>query len=246
MTIKLKNYRTNNIFMKGLFITATDTGVGKTIIGAALASTIRRSGVDVGVMKPFACADKVFSRKYKSEDVALLAKAAQVTDPDEQINPFFYPIPTAPFVASKLNFKNKVNISYALKLYHKLCAKHDFMIVEGIGGVMVPLTKKKYIANFAKSLGLSTIIVSSLKLGTINHTLLTIKVCKGFGLNPIGIIINGIEENDSLVKDKVVEAIEELSDVKILGVIPFLKTPKLSKMRLAIERNLDINEILLT
>ena len=231
--------------MKGLFITATDTGVGKTIIGAALASTIRRSGVDVGIMKPFACADKIFSRKYKSEDVALLAKAAQATDPDEQINPFFYPIPTAPFVASKLNFKNKVNISYALKLYHKLCAKHDFMIVEGIGGVMVPLTKKKYIADFAKSLGLSTIIVSSLKLGTINHTLLTIKVCKGFGLNPIGIIINGIEENDSLVKDKVVETIEELSDVKILGVIPFLKTPKLSKMRLAIERNLDINEILL-
>jgi len=231
--------------MKGLFITGTDTGVGKTIIGAALASTIRRSGVDVGIMKPFACADKVFSRKYKSEDVALLAKAAQVTDPDEQINPFFYPIPTAPFVASKLNIKNKVNISCALKLYHKLCAKHDFMIVEGIGGVMVPLTRKKYIANFAKSLGLSTIIVSSLKLGTINHTLLTIKVCKGFGLNPIGIIINGIEENDSLVKDKVVEAIEELSDVKILGVIPFLKNPKLSKMRRAIERNLDINEILL-
>jgi len=231
--------------MKGLFITGTDTGVGKTIIGAALASTIRRSGVDVGIMKPFACADKVFSRKYKSEDVALLAKAAQVTDPDEQINPFFYPIPTAPFVASKLNIKNKVNISCALKLYHKLCAKHDFMIVEGIGGVMVPLTRKKYIANFAKSLGLSTIIVSSLKLGTINHTLLTIKVCKGFGLNPIGIIINGIEENDSLVKDKVVEAIEELSDVKILGVIPFLKNPKPSKMRRAIERNLDINEILL-
>jgi dethiobiotin synthetase len=231
--------------MKGLFITATDTGVGKTIIGAALASTIRRSGVDVGVMKPFACADKVFSRKYKSEDVALLAKAAQVTDPDEQINPFFYPIPTAPFVASKLNLKNKVNISCALKLYHKLCAKHDFMIVEGIGGVMVPLTRKKYIVNFAKSLGLSTIIVSSSKLGTINHTLLTIKVCKGFGLNPIGIIINGIEENESLVKDKVVEAIEELSDVKILGVIPFLKNPKLSKMRRAIERNLDINEILL-
>jgi len=231
--------------MKGLFITGTDTGVGKTIIGAALASTIRRSGVDVGIMKPFACADKVFSRKYKSEDVALLAKAAQVTDPDEQINPFFYPITTAPFVASKLNIKNKVNISCALKLYHKLCAKHDFMIVEGIGGVMVPLTRKKYIANFAKSLGLSTIIVSSLKLGTINHTLLTIKVCKGFGLNPIGIIINGIEENDSLVKDKVVEAIEELSDVKILGVIPFLKNPKLSKMRRAIERNLDINEILL-
>lgn len=232
--------------MKGLFITATDTGVGKTIIGAALASIIRRSGVDVGVMKPFASADKVFSRKHKSEDVALLAKAAQVTDPDEQINPFFYQVPTAPFVASKLNFKNKVNISYALKIYHTLCAKHDFMIVEGIGGVMVPLTKKKYIANFAKSLGLSTIIVSSSKLGTINHTLLTIKVCKCFGLNPIGIIINGIEEkNDSLVKDKVIEAIEELSDVKILGVIPFLKTLNLSKMRLTIERNLDINEILL-
>ena len=75
--------------MKGIFVTGTDTGVGKTTIAAALASLIKGDGVDVGVMKPFASADKIFSTNYRSEDSALLAKAAQVDDPDEAINPFF-------------------------------------------------------------------------------------------------------------------------------------------------------------
>ncbi|MGB6628274.1 MAG: ATP-dependent dethiobiotin synthetase BioD [Nitrososphaeraceae archaeon] len=209
--------------MKGLFITGTDTGVGKTTIAAALASLTRRRGVNVGVMKPFASADNIFSRKYKSEDSALLAEAAQVDDTDEEINPFFYKIPTAPFIA----------------------AKHDFMIVEGIGGIMVPLTKKKYVAHFAKSLELPTIIVANSKLGTINHTLLTAKVCNEFGLNPLGIIVNGIHENDSLVKYHVLESIQELSKVKVLGAIPFLKTPNLSDIRLTMERNLDVKQIIL-
>jgi dethiobiotin synthetase len=231
--------------MKGLFITGTDTGVGKTTIAAALASLIRRRGVNVGVMKPFASADNIFSRKYKSEDSALLAEAAQVDDTDEEINPFFYKIPTAPFIAAKLDFKNEVRISTALRLYRKLAAKHDFMIVEGIGGIMVPLTKKKYVAHFAKSLELPTIIVANSKLGTINHTLLTAKVCNEFGLNPLGIIVNGIHENDSLVKYHVLESIQELSKVKVLGTIPFLKTPNLSDIRLTMERNLDIKQIIL-
>ena len=231
--------------MKGLFITGTDTGVGKTTIAAALASLIRRRGVDVGVMKPFASADNIFSRKYKSEDSALLAEAAQVDDPDEEINPFFYTIPTAPFIAAKLDFKKEVCISTALRLYHKLAAKHDFMIVEGIGGIMVPLTKKKYVVHFAKSLELPTIIVANSKLGTINHTLLTAKVCNEFGLNSLGIIVNGIHENDFLVKHQVLESIQELSKVKILGLIPFLKTPNLSDIGLTMERNLDLKQIML-
>ena len=138
-----------------------------------------------------------------------------------------------------------MRISTVLRQYHKLAAKHDFMIVEGIGGIMVPLTKKKYVVHFAKSLELPTIIVANSKLGTINHTLLTAKVCNEFGLNPLGIIVNGIHENDSLVKYHVLESIQELSKVKVLGAIPFLKTPNLSDIRLTMERNLDVKQIFL-
>lgn len=230
--------------MKGIFVTGTDTGVGKTTIAAALASLIKGHGVDVGVMKPFASANKILSRNYRSEDSALLAKAAQVDDPDEAINPFFYSIPTAPFIAAKMEFKNEVCISAALRLYHKIAAKHDFMIVEGIGGIMVPLTKNKYMVDFVKSLDLPTIIVASSKLGTINHTLLTVKVCNDFGVNLIGIIVNGMLDKDSLLNYKVVEAIQELSNVRVLCVIPFLKAPNLSAVRFAIERNLDIHKLI--
>jgi dethiobiotin synthetase len=230
--------------MKGLFVTGTDTGVGKTTIAVALASLIKGHGVNVGVMKPFASAEKIFSRSYKSEDSALLAKAAQVDDPDEEINPFFFSIPTAPFIASKMEFKKEVCIPTAIRLYHKLAAKHDFMIVEGIGGIMVPLTKNKYVVDFVKSLDLSTIIVASAKLGTINHTLLTVKVCNDFGLNLTGIIVNGMLENDSLLNYSVVEAIQELSKVKVLCVIPFLNAHNLSDIRFAIEKNLDIQKIM--
>jgi dethiobiotin synthetase len=100
--------------MKGIFITGTDTGVGKTTIAAALASFIRRSGMDIGVMKPFASAEKKFSRRYRSEDSALLARAAQVKDTDEEINPFFYAVPSAPFIAAKMESKAKLCISTAL------------------------------------------------------------------------------------------------------------------------------------
>ena len=116
--------------MKGIFITGTDTEIGKTTIARSLALISRNSGCDVGVMKPFATGKRVYSTKYKSKDSALLAKAAQVKDLDEEINPFFYSVPTAPFIASKIQSKKEPSVEDALRIYQKLAAKHDFMIVE--------------------------------------------------------------------------------------------------------------------
>ncbi len=84
---------------------------------AGLASAIYRKGIDVGVMKPFATAEKVYSYKYKSEDSALLARAAKIKDPDEEINPFFFSIPTAPFIAAQLTKEKAVNLSAARKMF---------------------------------------------------------------------------------------------------------------------------------
>src|SRR5919198_3835747 len=152
--------------MKGLFITGTDTEIGKTTVATSLASFLRRIGTDVGVMEPFAASTKVFSTKYKSKDSALLARAAQVNDPDKEINPFFYSVPTAPFTAAKIMSEKEPSLADALRICQKLAAKHNFMIVEGIGGVMVPLTKEEYVVHFAKLLDLPTIVVAGSKLGT--------------------------------------------------------------------------------
>lgn len=230
--------------MKGLFITGTDTEIGKTTVATSLASFLRRIGTDVGVMKPFAAGTKVFSTKYRSKDSALLANAAQVNDPDKQINPFFYSIPTAPFTAAKIKLQNEPNLAVALRIYQKLDARHDFMIVEGIGGIMVPLTKNEYLVHFAKLLDLPTIIVAGHKIGTINHTLLTVKVCKDFGLNLVGIIINGMSAEESLLKRETVNTIRELSKVRIISVIPFMEKSKLKNVRYILENDINANEIL--
>lgn len=231
--------------MKGIFITGTDTGVGKTTVAAGLASAMCRKGIDIGVMKPFASAEKIFSYKYKSEDSALLARAAKIKDPDEEINPFFYSIPTAPFVAAKITKEKAVNLSAAESIYYRLASKHDFMIVEGIGGIMVPLTKKESVADFVRLLNLSTIIVASSRIGTINHVLLTVKACRDYGLNILGIIINNMPREPSIVEKKIVQIIQEVSGVAVLCVIPFSNVMDIINVGFTIEKNVDIDKILL-
>jgi dethiobiotin synthetase len=230
--------------MKGIFLTGTDTNIGKTTIATSMASLLRKKGVDVGVMKPFATGDRVYSSKYKSKDSALLARAAQVKDPDEEINPFFYSIPTAPFTAAKMQSEKEPIVEDAVRIYRQLAAKHDFMIVEGIGGIMVPLTKKQYVAHFAKLLDLPIMIVAGCKLGTINHTLLTVKVCDDFGLNVLGIIINGLPVKASLLKRQTIETISELSKLRILSVIPFAKRCTMKRIRRNLQMDLDHSKIL--
>lgn len=225
--------------MKGIFLTGTDTDIGKTTIAVSLASLLKRKGRDVGVMKPFAAGDRVFSSKYKSKDSALLARAAKVKDPDEEINPFFYSFPTAPFTAAKMQSEKEPSIEDAIRIYRKLAAKHDFMIVEGIGGIMVPLTKKQYVAHLAKLLDLPIMIVAGCKTGTINHTLLTVKACDDFGLDVLGIIINGVPVKASLLKSQTIETISELSKVRILSVIPFAKRCTMKHVRNNLEMDLD-------
>jgi dethiobiotin synthetase len=228
--------------MKGVFITGTDTEIGKTTVAASLASLLRLSGWNVGVMKPFATGTRVFSTKYKSKDSALLARAAQVNDPDKEINPFFYSVPTAPFTAAKIMSEKEPSLEDALRICQKLAAKHNFMIVEGIGGIMVPLTKEKCVLHFAKSLGLPTIIVAGSELGTINHTLLTVKICNDFGLNLLGIIINGMPAKVSLLKKQTVETIRELSKVRILSVIPYIRKNTEKNLCRILGNDLDVNK----
>jgi dethiobiotin synthetase len=230
--------------MKGVFVTGTDTEIGKTTVAASLASLLRLSGWNVGVMKPFATGTRVFSTKYKSKDSALLARAAQVNDPDKEINPFFYSVPTAPFTAAKIMSEKEPSLEDALRICQKLAAKHNFMIVEGIGGIMVPLTKEKCVLHFAKSLGLPTIIVAGSELGTINHTLLTVKICNDFGLNLLGIIINGMPAKVSLLKKQTVETIRELSKVRILSVIPYIRKNTEENLCRILGNDLHVNKIL--
>ena len=118
------------------------------------------------------------------------------------------------------------------------------MIVEGIGGIMVPLTKEVYIADLARALKLSTIIVARSKLGTLNHIILTMKICRFYGLNVQGIIINGMSEKHGIVQKNLVPMIEELTDVEVLCVIPRIKNLTYQTLGSFIKKRMNLDIII--
>jgi dethiobiotin synthetase len=230
--------------MRGLFVTGTNTGVGKTIVAAALAWTLRKRKIDVGVMKPFATASRVFSRKYRSQDTAILARASQVNDPDSELNPFFYSIAASPLVASELKNQPPINMEIALQSLQNLARKHHFVIAEGIGGLMVPLTENECVAGFAKRAELPLLIVGTLRLGTINQTLLTVMACKEFELKVRGIILNKVPKKPNAVEQKTTEVIERLTGIEVLALLPILRTVNYSDIGAILEKQLDLDDLL--
>src|SRR5574337_423787 len=118
--------------MKSFFVTGTDTGVGKTAITAAIASSLRKRGIDVGVMKPVATGFAQRDR-FRSQDVAILCDAAKVRDDEKTINPIFMPLPTSPYDASKI-LNMKIDMEIVFERFEYLVKSHQMVLVEGIGG----------------------------------------------------------------------------------------------------------------
>jgi dethiobiotin synthetase len=230
--------------MRGVFITGTDTGVGKTLIASGLAWALKQRQIDVGVMKPFATANREFSRKYKSRDTFILAKAAQTSEPDSDLNPFFYRKAASPLMASEITGKKAPSLDEALVKFRKIASHHEFVIVEGIGGIMVPIAEKSVIGDFAKMVALPVIIVSSPLLGTLNHTLLTVMACRGLGLDIAGIIVNKMPVKPSIVEEKTPRMIEEITGVNVLAVIGYLRNLNYSRTGRAIEKSIDLDSLL--
>jgi dethiobiotin synthetase len=172
----------------GLFITGTDTGVGKTFVTCALARGLRAAGVDVGVMKPVETGVPVSG----PEDARALMRAANVRDELDLVCPIQYAMPAAPQAAaaaegSETSASSTDRISRA---FSTLSARHTFTLVEGAGGILVPFDEKTMMADVAKSLGLPVLIVARASLGTINHTLLTLEACESRGLDVLGVVLS--------------------------------------------------------
>ena len=200
---------------KGVFVTGSDTGVGKTVIAGAIAAAMKTHGLDVGVMKPVASGAKEIKGKLVSEDAVYLKKIIDSTDDDDLVNPIRLKQPIAPTIAaSKAGVP--IDIDKILKAYEELTNKHDFVVVEGIGGLMVPIDDTLFVADLVRKMDLALVIVSSDYLGTINHTLLTVEYARSRNLRIKGIVINMLKNGDDFVRE-----IEKYSSVPILGIIPF-------------------------
>jgi len=226
--------------LNSFFITGTDTDVGKTYITAGLAVSFRKMGIDVGIMKPFAAGNSQ-KKGFKSEDVEILSRAAQVNDPEELVNPQFFPIPASPYTAWK-NLKTKPKISTILSSFKKLSKLHDTILVEGMGGIMTPILKNYYITDLIKDMKIPALIVTRTKIGTVNHTIMTIKMCEKYKIPIKGIIINNFDEgyDVSILK----RDLKNLTGVKVLGSIPFIDDMSNNSLNHIFQKNLNLKQLL--
>ena len=227
--------------MKSIFIAGTDTDVGKTYITAGLAIALRKMDIDVGVMKPFA-AGTAQKKNFKSEDVEILARAAQIDDPENLINPQFFPISASPYTAWK-NLRTKPKVSTILLSFKKLSKLHDLILVEGMGGIMTPILKDYFITNLIKEMKIPTVIVTRSKVGTINHTIMTIQMCKRYKIPVKGIIINDFDDNGYSIKN-LTRDLQSLTGVKVLGSIPFIKDMGDTSLNRIFKKNIDLKFLL--
>lgn len=202
--------------MNGFFVTGTDTGVGKTIIACGLAAVLKEKRFDVGVFKPLLSG---ISRDDPESDTSLLKKMSQTYLSHEDITPFEFKEPLAPYVAGKLEGK-LIGFEEVLHHWEMIRGKHQYFIVEGAGGISVPLGENFLVSDLIKALDLPIVIVARPNLGTINHTFLTVQYAKSIGLRITGIVINGISDHPDLAEITNPKLIEELCGVPILGVTP--------------------------
>lgn len=200
-------------FLKGIFITGTDTGVGKTRVACLIAEELRKNGASIGVMKPISSGGR--------EDAISLKEASGVEDTLDDINPVYFKKALAPWVAAR----RKINLGKILRSYKKLRQRRNFLIVEGAGGLLVPITEKFYMADLVKMFGLPLLIVSRPGLGSINHTLLTIRCARQYGLKVLGFVMNYTKQSKKGLAEKTnPKVISRLGKVRFLGEVPYEKS----------------------
>ena len=226
--------------MKPLFVTATDTDIGKTYVCAGLAYALKKSGIDVGIMKPFACGVKQ-KIGFSSNDLTILTNAAMVDDAEDITNPFFFPIPASPYTAAK-NLGVKIDVEHVMECFRKLNEIHDIVLIEGIGGIMTPILKDYAIIDLIKDLMANTIIVTSSKIGTVNHTVLTYNMCKNMNIPIKGLIINNFDSTGYPIPE-LERDLSTLTDLPVLCSLPHMKKFNLSNYSALIQEKMDVSAL---
>lgn len=218
---------------KGLFIAGTDTGVGKTLFAGALARTLVSNGIDCGVMKPIETGCRLKETRLIPSDGSYLRAAARSREAIELITPYRYRYPLAPYAAVMEEGKEPIELKRILAIYKQLQAAHDFMIVEGVGGLMVPLTAKQNLIDLIRMLKLPVLLVAHSGLGTLNHTLLSLNHGAHQGITFLGVILNRISPEKPRSEKTNLRILTELCRISILGPFPYSAQHQRKEERIA-------------
>jgi dethiobiotin synthetase len=223
--------------VNGLFVTGTDTGVGKTVLTAGIACALRARGHSVGVAKPVQSGARAAD---PDGDAMLLKRWTGVGESPEEIAPFSFAAALAPLVAAELEGR-AVDRDELVARVRAVASRYDSVLVEGAGGLFVPLGEDWTIADLAVDLALPVLVVARAGLGTVNHSALTVGAARQRGLEPVGVILNGPADESSRMNARL---IERVARVPVLGHTPQLDGELTGeRLRELVEDNIDVGAL---
>ena len=201
---------------RGFFVVGTDTGVGKTTVATGLVRAFADRGQKIAVMKPCETGD--------GDDAArLIAASGRSLDP-QLVNPYRFPLPAAPEIAAR-RAGARIELGLIERAYRTLSGEADLTVVEGAGGLLVPLLGGVTIADLIARLDLPVLIVARTQLGSINHTLLTAEVARRRGLRVLGVVFSRISRKAGPEESETVATIVRHGELRSFGVLPWLSGP---------------------
>ena len=210
---------------RGVFITATDTAVGKTLITSALVTCLVQRGIDVGVMKPI---ETGVSRSTRAQsDGARLRQAAGTDDSMAEVCPYVFRLPAAPLSAARAE-RATVRVATIMRVFHTLHQKHEFMAVEGVGGVYVPITPLLNLSDIIYEMRLPAIVIGQSGLGGVNHALLTLHALRRRHIPVVALVLNQPRPLDTKTaraqEQSTVHLLRRLAGVPVVGPVPYSAT----------------------
>jgi len=227
-------HQTHDSRLRGVFITATDTGVGKTVVTAALAVALRTAGYAVGVMKPIETG--VRSSADVKSDAARLRTAAGSSDTFTEVRPYAFRLPLAPMDAARLE-KRRITLLTIMQAFRTLESRHDVLLVEGVGGVYVPITASLDVSDLIHQMKLPAVVVGKVSLGGFNHALLTLDALRRRNIPVLALVLNrSLPAQTATTRAQersTLYLLRQLAGVPVIGPLPY---------RVALERNFQ-NEV---
>lgn len=202
------------VIVTGVFITGTDTDVGKTVVATAIVKSLVAEGVDVGVMKPIETGG--------GDDAQKLQQAASSTDSIDLVCPYRLKRALAPMIAAELE-NTTLNIQKIIDCYNLLSSRHEIVVVEGAGGVAVPITQELLISDLIAMLHIPSIVVGRARLGTINHTALTVEHLQHKNIRVVAIVLNGSKGDEAEIDNPGV--IQQMTTIKHIYTTPQVVDP---------------------
>jgi dethiobiotin synthetase len=228
---------------KGFFITGTDTGVGKTLIAGAFITTVQFLGKRVCGMKPVESGCSGQGEVLIPYDGMFLKQVSHADEPLALVTPCCLESPLAPLAAAEVDGRD-LDISGIGRAFSELSARYEALVIEGIGGLMVPIAKDYYVLDLAKEMGLPLVVVARPGLGTINHIMLTVHCALKAGLTVAGIVINYTQPPEkSLAEETNPKLLSQISPVPIIGIFPYLRSKEEKEIKKAALKHFDLELI---